>query len=117
MKAQEFKLRVEQGLQGLINDYFGTNSISDRFINSTLKIMLKQNSHKIDSMMEFFVDENGCIDENIILEEYADILGENGVVFDLRNFVKNDTIKNFLPNKALVIKAEDLRKMFTPNTL
>ena len=98
MKAQEFKLRVEQGLQGLINDYFGTNSISDRFINSTLKIMLKQNSHKIDSMMEFFVDENGCIDENIILEEYADILGENGAVFDLRNFVKKEKNKISLNN-------------------
>ena len=57
---------------------------------------------------------HGCVDENIIIEEYSDVVGENGVVFDLRNFVKNETLKSFLPNKALVIKAQDIRDMFIP---
>jgi hypothetical protein len=114
MKTQEFKLRIETGLRNLIDDYFGSHSISDRFINSTLKIMLRQNSYKLDEYIGFFADENGCVDENIIIEEYSDIIGENGVVFDLRNFVKNETLKSFLPNKALVIKAQDIRDMFIP---
>lgn len=114
MKTSEFKLRLETGLRDLIDDYFGSGSLSDRFINSTLKIMLKQNSYKFDEYIKFFEDENGCIDENIIIEEYTDIIGEKGVVFDLRDYVKNETLKSFLPNKALIIKVEDIKGMFAP---
>ena len=112
MKSSEFKLRIEQGLYGLINDYFGGSSLTDKFINSTLKILLKQNSYKIHGMIDLFADENGCIDEDIIIEEYSKVLGENGVIFDLRDYIKNETVRAFLPNKALVVKATDIKKMF-----
>ena len=113
MKMQEFKLRLVGGVNNLIDDYFGSNNISDKFINSTLKIIVKQNTNKVDSMLELFADENGCIDEHIIIEEYSKLIGDNGVLFDLRDFIKNDTIKSFLPNKALVIKTDDLKNIFT----
>ena len=116
MKASEFKLSIVQGVNNLIDDYFGTYSVADKFINSTLKIMVRQNTYKLDDIMNLFTDEHGCIDENIIIEEYSKIIGESGFVFDIRDLVKNELIKNMLPNKALVIKKEDLRKMFTnPN--
>ena len=38
MKIQEFKLRIVQGANNLIDDYFGTTSIVDKLINSTLKM-------------------------------------------------------------------------------
>lgn len=113
MKLQEFKLRLISGLNNLIDDYFGSNNMTDKFINSTLKIMVKQNSGKVDGMLELFADENGYIDERIIIDEYSKMMGDNGILFDLRDFIKNDTIKSFLPNKALVIKADDLRNIFT----
>lgn len=112
MKIQEFKLRIVQGANNLIDDYFGTTSIVDKLINSTLKIIVKQNTYKIDSMLGLFADENGDVDENIIIEEYSKILGNNGVVLDLRDFINNPTIKNILPDKALVIKQEDLKNIF-----
>lgn len=116
MKVSEFKLSAIQGVNNLIDDYFGTHSIADKFINSTLKIMVRQNSYKLDSIIELFTDEYGCIDENVMIEEYSKVIGENGMVFDLRNFVNNDLVKNMLPNKALIIKKEDLKKIFTnPN--
>lgn len=112
MKSSEFKLSIVQGINNLIDDYFGTGSMADRFINSTLKIMVKQNTYKLDNIIGLFADENGCIDEEVIIDEYSKVIGEQGFIFDLRDIVKNEMIKNMLPNKALVVKSEDLRKMF-----
>jgi hypothetical protein len=33
---------------------------------------------------------------------------ESGYVFDLKNFIENETVKKFIPDKALVIKREDI---------
>lgn len=116
MKVSEFKLSVVTGVNSLIDDYFGSNSIADKFINSTLKIIVKQNTYKIDEFLSMFMDEHGMIDENIILEEYSKIIGESGFMLDIRDFVKNEFVKNLLPNKALIIKKDDLRKIFyNPN--
>ena len=112
MKMHEFKLRLICGVNDLIDDYFSANTVVDKFVNSTLKIMVKQNAGKLDGIMELFMDENGCIDEQMVVEEYSKMLGENGVLFDLRDFIKNDTIKNLIPNKALIIRDEDIKKMF-----
>ena len=49
MKISEFKLKIQSGLGGLIDTYFGSNSISDKFINATLKILLKQNIRIVPS--------------------------------------------------------------------
>ena len=116
MKATEFKLSIVQGINKLIDEYFGSGTRADKFINSTLKIMVRQNTYKIDEIMDLFTDEHGCVDENIIIEEYSKVLGESGFIFDMRDIVKNELIKNMLPNKALVIKKEDLHKIFSnPN--
>lgn len=116
MKACEIKLSIVSGLNNLIDDYFGTHSMADKFINSTLKILVKQNTYKLDEILDLFMDEHGVIDENIIIEEYSKVIGDSGFVLDIRDFIKNDMVKNLLPNKALVIKKDDLRKMFkNPN--
>jgi hypothetical protein len=115
MKLQEFKLRLSSGINGLIDDYFGSMSTIDKMINSTLKIIVKQNTHKFDSLFELFMDENGCIDPNIIIEEYSNAMGDNGLILDLRDFISNGMVKNILPNKALVIKKDDIKKIFKEN--
>ena len=116
MKTSEFKMCVVAGVNSLIDDYFGSHSMADKFINSTLKILVKQNTYKMDTVLELFTDEHGMIDESIIIEEYSKIIGESGFVLDIRDFVKNEMVRNLLPNKALIIKKEDLRKMLhNPN--
>lgn len=112
MKASEFKLSIVQGVNNLIDDYFGSSTMGDRFINSTLKILVRQNTYKLDNIVELFTDEHGCVDEEIIIEEYSKVLGESGFIFDLRDMIKNEMIRSMLPNRALIIKSEDLRKMF-----
>lgn len=108
MKISEFKLKIQSELGSLIDTYFGSNSISDKFINATLKILLKQNIHKYDNILEIFADENGEINELDIIEEYSKVFPCEGFVFDVRDYIKNDLIKSLMPNKALVIKKDDL---------
>jgi hypothetical protein len=113
MKASEFKLNLVQGVNSLVDDYFGANTYADKFINSTLKILIKQNTYRLDDILEFIADGDGMIDECMIIDEYSKIIGDNGYVLDLRDMIKNEFIKSILPNKALIIKKDDIRKLFT----
>lgn len=113
MKKHEVKLRLVCGVNELIDIYFGDNSIKDNLINSTLKVIVKQNTYKLEPILDLFADENGDIDEHIIIEEYSRILGEKGIVIDLRDFIKNEMVQKVLPDKAIVFKSEDLIKMLS----
>jgi methylase of polypeptide subunit release factors len=113
MKKHEVKLRLVCGVNELIDIYFGDNSIKDNLINSTLKVIVKQNTYKLEPILDLFADENGDIDEHIIIEEYSKILGEKGIVIDLRDFIKNEMVQKVLPDKAIVFKSEDLIKMLS----
>lgn len=108
MKIGEFKIRISNAVINLIDTYFGGSTLNEKFINSTLKIILKQNISKLDSMLEYFTDKNGEINASDIVSEYANIIDEKGYVFDLKQYVNNETIRNFIPDKILVIKREDI---------
>jgi L-2-hydroxyglutarate oxidase LhgO len=108
MKAGEIKLRLTNSAMELIDTYFGANSMQEKFINATLKIISKQNIYKVDSMLAFFADKDGDIDFHEMVSEYANVIDENGVTFDLKKFVDDETIKKLIPNKILIIKREDI---------
>ena len=111
MKTTEFKLRIVTGLNDLIDQYFGSQTISDKLINSTLKIIVQQNQNKYDNMLELFADERGDVDTNLIINKYVDVIGD-GIILDLRDYISNHTIKSLLPNKALKITKDDIMMMF-----
>ena len=111
MKVGEVKLRLSNTVLTLIDTYFGDKSIVEKFINSTLKILLKQNIHKVDGMISLFADENGDVKMEEIINEYANIIDESGYVFNIKDYVKDETVKNLIPDKILVIKREDILKM------
>jgi hypothetical protein len=113
MKADEVKMRLSNSVLTMIDTYFGGNSINEKFINSTLKIILKQNIYKLDSILGLFSDKDGDINVTEIVTEYANIIGEDGYVFDLKEYVDSDMLKGFIPNKALVIKQEDILNLFS----
>lgn len=110
MKVIEFKSKLINGINKFIDTYFGSQSIQDKFINTTIKILIIQNQNKYDDILNLFADENGEIDENLILEKYSDILND-GFIFDIRNYVKSDILKSILPNKALKITKGDIVNM------
>lgn len=108
MKLSEIKIRLTNTVNSLIDTYFGEATLTEKFINSTLKLLVKQNIHKIDDMLVLFTDANGEIDANAVINEYANILGEEGVTFDIKEYVKNPLVSSMLPDKVLVIKKEDI---------
>lgn len=116
MKISEFKIKTLNGINKLIDTYFSGTDIKDKFINATLKIFVKQNINKYDNILSMFADENGEIIVADILEEYSKVFGDDGFVFDIRDYVKNDMIRSLLPNKALIIKKEDFMDIYKINT-
>jgi hypothetical protein len=108
MNTQEVKLKLITSVNRLIDTYFGTPTVMEKMINATLKVLVKQNAYKIDGMLELFTDQNGNINPQDILLEYANQIDENGIIVDIKQYINNDTLRNFLPNKVLVLKREDI---------
>lgn len=108
MKIDEMKMRLSNTLNSLVDTYFANPTVSEKFINSTLKVIIKQNIGKADNMLELFADKDGEIDAQAIIEEYANMIGENGIVFDLKKHVDNNFLRSMLPDKVLIIKKEDI---------
>lgn len=111
MKIGEIKMRLANTVISLIDTYFGGNTMNEKFINSTLKIILKQNLYKVDSLLALFADVNGDINAEEIINEYINIIDESGYVFDLKQYIDNDFAKSLIPDKILVIKQEDIFKL------
>lgn len=112
MKTGEVKMRLVNSAMNLIDTYFCGNGLNEKFINSTLKILLKQNVYKFEPMIELFADKNGDINVDEIICEYSKMFDERGLIFDLKDYIDNDLIKGFIPDKVLVIKKEDFLNIF-----
>jgi hypothetical protein len=113
MKVAEMKLRLMTTINSLIDTYFNEHGLTDKFINSTLKIIVKQNIHKLDNIFELFTDKNGEIDLQMMVNEYSNMIPNEGIVFDIKEYINNDMVKNILPNKILIIKKEDIMSILT----
>lgn len=108
IRMSEFKFKLINGLEGLIDTYFSPDNIKDRFINATVKIIVNQNIDKLDDFIALFADKDGFIDTDLIIREYGKAFGTDKLIFDMRDFVNNDMIKRALPNKALALELNDL---------
>jgi hypothetical protein len=108
MKAGEIKLKLVNSVNRLIDTYYGMPTISEKLINATLKVIVKQNLYKVDDILKIFADQNGEINPQEILVEYAQQIGDNGITIDIRDYINNDMLKNMMPNKILIIKKEDI---------
>lgn len=115
IKVSEFKYRLLNGIEGLIDTYFSPNSISDRLINATVKIIVNQNADKLDNFIVLFADKDGFVDTDVLIKEYSKAFGSDKIILDLRDFVNNDMVRRALPNKALAIEINDLAKIFEGN--
>jgi hypothetical protein len=112
IRLSEFKDRLVKGVDGLIDTYFAGSGISERLMNATVKIVVKQNVDKLDGMLELFSDKDGWVDTDMIIKEYTRAMGADKLILDIRDFVDNDVVRRVLPNKALAVKIDDLAAMF-----
>ena len=112
IKINEFKTRALIGVEDLIDTYFSGNSISERLMNATVKIVVNQNIDKLDGIIGLFADKDGLIDTDLMLREYGKAFGSDKFILDLRDFVDNDMVRRALPNKALAIRIDDIARVF-----
>lgn len=111
MKTSELKLRAITTINSLIDTYFGSNTMVDKFVNSTLHIMVKQKSYMLDDILNLFADQDGNINEELLIDEYSKMFGEDDIIIDIRRYIKNDFVRDMLPNKSLIIKSDDILDM------
>jgi hypothetical protein len=112
LKINEFKYKLLNGVEGLVDTYFSPTDISNRLINATVKIIINQNVDKLDDFIILFADKDGLVDTDVLIREYGKAFGTDRLIIDLRNFVNNDMVRRALPNKALAIEINDLAKIF-----
>lgn len=108
MNTSEVRLKLITSVNRLIDTYFGMPTVTEKMINATLKVVVKQNAYKIDGFLNMFADQNGEINPQEILIEYANQIDDNGLIIDIKQYINNETLKQILPNKVLVLKREDI---------
>lgn len=112
LKINDFKMRLLNGASDLIDTYFAGNSMGERLVNATVKIVVNQNIDKFDDTIMLFADKDGFIDTDMIIREYSKAFGTDKFILDLRDYINNDMVRRALPNKALAIKIDDIAKIF-----
>jgi hypothetical protein len=115
MKTDEVKLRIRNFIHNTIDLYVSPTNFFDKMKNSTAKLWLDQNIYKLNKAIDAFSDENDEIDENKVLEYYEKALFENGELkLDIKSMIPSqyDWLKEYLPNKLILFKTDDLRRIF-----
>lgn len=117
MNKDELKLRIIKTAEELIDTYFAENTIIDKMANGTMKILLAENHNKIDNFLVMFCDSEGQIDADKIITTYANQIDNNGLKFDIKDYIHNDFVKSILPDKSLLISKDDILKIIKPENV
>lgn len=115
MKTDEIKIRLKNFIHDTIDLYISPNNLFDKMKNSTAKLWVDQNIWKLYKAIDSFGDENNEIDEEKVMEYYDNALFENGEMkLDIKGMIPSqyEWIKDYLPNKVILFKSEDLKRIF-----
>lgn len=116
MKIDEVKLRINQFIMGTIDLYMPPTSFLDKMKHATAKLWVEQNMWKLYNILDAFGDKCGEIDADKVMELYGESLFENDELrIDIKQMIPKqyEWINEFLPNKIIVFKKEDLKYLFS----
>lgn len=114
MKVDELKLRINNFAGELIDMYVPPIDFFGKMKNATMKLWVDQNMWKLDNILDQFADQNHCIDVQKVKTMYENVLFENDELrLDLYELLPEsmENIKQFLPNKIILLKKQDLYKL------
>lgn len=115
MKTDEIKMRLCKFINQTIDLYMPPTNFVDKLKNSTAKLWVEQNMWMIHKAVDAFGDEHHEIDIDKVIERYEDALFENDELrLDIKSMLPSNMqwINDFLPNKIILFKKEDLHNMF-----
>lgn len=109
MKIQEFKLRLTNFANNIIDSYFKSNSLAEKGMGTMAKYIIKKKIDDFDDFLELFANKEKEIDtEEFVNYVVAELVGEDGMVVNFKDYLKPDGILyNLIPNKTLIVKKED----------
>ena len=109
MKIQEFKLRLTNFANNIIDSYFKSNSLAEKGMGTMAKYIVKKKIDDFDDFLELFANKEKEIDtEEFVNYVVAELVGEDGMVVNFKDYLNPDGILyNLIPNKTLIVKKED----------
>lgn len=109
MKIQEFKLRLINFANNIIDSYFKSNSFSEKGMATLSKYVIKKKIDDMDNFLELFANKEKEIDTEEFVNYIIDnMVGEDGMVVNFKDYISQDSILyNIIPNKTLIIKKDD----------
>lgn len=118
MKQGEVKLKLVNVANSLIDTYFETNSITDRFINSAMKTMVQANVNKLDNVLPLFTDDKGNVLINTFVEYFTNGLIKDGAIqIDVQETARqlgvSPMITKMLPPKILNFTQDEINMIKT----
>ena len=109
MKIQEFKLRLTNFANNIIDSYFKSNSLAEKGMGTMAKYIIKKKIDDFDDFLELFANKEKEIDtEEFVNYVVAELVGEDGMVVNFKDYLNPDGILyNLIPNKTLIVKKDD----------
>ena len=109
MKIQEFKLRLTNFANNIIDSYFKSNSLAEKGMGTMAKYIIKKKIDDFDDFLELFANKEKEIDtEEFVNYVVAELVGEDGMVVNFKDYLNPDGILySLIPNKTLIVKKDD----------
>jgi hypothetical protein len=114
MKIHEFKLRLINFANNILDSFFKGNSLADKGMSTIAKYVIKKKIDDLDDFLMFFTNKDKEIDAEEFVEYITDnMVGEEGLMVNFRDYINPESVLyNIIPNKTLIVKKEDFNCLY-----
>lgn len=110
------KMRIKTFVHKTIDLYLPCNNIIFKLENATAKLYIEQHLDKLNRFLNMFADEDGEIDEQLVMRTYEKALfnDDGELQVDVKELLSErfDINSSFLPDKIIIFKKEDIYRLF-----
>jgi len=102
MQLAEAKIAIQNWAEGIIDIWFGSGGMVDSLAKPAIKVILKNNLDKADSFLNLFVDKDGNLDIDGLLDQYMkDSIPQEGVILDPKTIFGDNFVTRQISPKLL----------------
>lgn len=111
MKKEELSYNIKKYVHKLIDDILPQDSLIGKIENRTAKYWVEQNQWRLNKILSSLTDENEELDPNQLVEQYKEVLFEEGELrLSIREIIP-DAYKDLIPDKVILFTIEDLYQL------